>query len=205
MHWCGVAGPRMPDIVAVILAGGEGRRIGGHKPMQRVNGLRLIDIALARVRTWGIEVAVSVRYTGQVPEVDVPEILDAPFEGPIAGLVAALHWAGSARAVSLLVVPCDTPALPPDLLTRLKAVSDATRAPCFARSRGGDHPACAVWPLSATTEVEAFATAGGRSLKGALERCGAHAVEWRDEGNDPFFNINTETDLQNFQIQMKRV
>lgn len=189
----------MPKTVAVILAGGEGRRIGGNKPLQRLNGLRLIDIALARIRSWGIEVAVAVRYSGQVPDIDAPEILDAAYEGPIAGLIAALHWAGSARADYLLVVPCDTPALPCDLLARLEAASRSICTPSFARSAGGDHPACAVWPVSATGDVEAYAFAGGRSLKGALERSGAQPSDWHHDGNDPFYNINTETDLRNFR------
>lgn len=189
----------MPDTVAVILAGGEGRRMGGNKPLQHLEGERLIDIAISRVRGWNIEVAVAVRYAGQVPGIDVPEICDAEFEGPLAGLVAALRWAGSVRADYLLVVPCDTPGLPPDLPARLMAAAVAAGAPSFARSVGGDHPECAIWPVSAAAQVEAFAAEGGRSLTGALERCGAIAADWSGETGDPFVNLNTQADLQHYR------
>ncbi len=200
MRWSSAGGSRMSDTVAVILAGGEGRRIGGNKPLQLLDGERLIDIALARIRSWHIEPAVVVRFPGQVSGAGVTEILDAEFEGPIAGLVAALRWAGLMGADHLLVVPCDTPALPADLLSRLKDASAATGVPSFARSAGGDHPACAIWPVSTAAEIEAYAIGGGRSLKGALERCGACAAHWCEEGTDPFFNINTQADLQRFQL-----
>jgi molybdopterin-guanine dinucleotide biosynthesis protein A len=189
----------MPDIVAAILAGGQGRRIGGDKPLRRLGGERLIDIAAARVRSWHIEPAIVVRFPGQVPVAGAIEILDAEFEGPIAGLVAALRWAGEVRAHHVLILPCDTPALPDNLLSRLTETSIAAGAPAFARSASGDHPACAIWPVSAVHNAEAYALAGGRSLKGALARCKALPAEWSDDGTEPFFNINTPADLELFQ------
>lgn len=174
--------------------------MGGNKPLQLLDGERLIDIVIARVRSWRIEAAVAVRFPGQVPGLGVTEILDAEFQGPIAGLVAALRWAGSRGADHLLVVPCDTPALPPDLISRLKVASVATSVPSFARSAGGDHPVCSIWPVSTVAEIEAYALGGGRRLKGALERCSAGPAVWCDEGIDPFFNINTQADLQRFLL-----
>ena len=45
----------------VILAGGEGSRIGGGKPLMRLAGERLIDRALRTARGWSDLIAVAVR------------------------------------------------------------------------------------------------------------------------------------------------
>jgi molybdopterin-guanine dinucleotide biosynthesis protein A len=43
----------------VILAGGEGRRIGGGKPMRMLGGETLLDRALAIGRRWSDDVLVA--------------------------------------------------------------------------------------------------------------------------------------------------
>ena len=54
------------DVAVVILAGGEGTRIGGGKPLRRLAGERLIDHALRTAHGWSNMVAVAVRDPGQM-------------------------------------------------------------------------------------------------------------------------------------------
>ena len=61
------------DCVVVVLAGGEGRRIGGGKPGLMLGGVSLLDRALALAAGYGRPVAIAVREAGQVP---------APGRGP---------------------------------------------------------------------------------------------------------------------------
>src|SRR5207248_3018680 len=81
------------DIAVVILAGGEGSRIGGAKPLRPFAGERLIDRALGQAARWSDLVAIAVRDPAQAEPVEVPMIADAPeIEGPLGGLAAALHF-----------------------------------------------------------------------------------------------------------------
>jgi molybdopterin-guanine dinucleotide biosynthesis protein A len=107
-------------ILAVVLAGGEGRRMGGEKPRRRFGPVSLVAHAVSVARRWSPEVAVAVRSADQAAgEVDAPLILDDPaIEGPLAGLAAALAHAAQADAPLLLTLPCDAPRLPADLLAR---------------------------------------------------------------------------------------
>jgi molybdopterin-guanine dinucleotide biosynthesis protein A len=50
----------------VILAGGEGRRIGGGKPQRMLGGETLLDRALGRARSWSDEVLVAARLGGDI-------------------------------------------------------------------------------------------------------------------------------------------
>src|SRR4051812_18101131 len=103
------------DTAVVVLAGGEGRRIGGGKPLRLVDGRPLIVHALALARRWSPRVAVAVRDPAQVGDVDAPLVLDDPAHaGPVAGLAAAFGFAAAEGVGLVLTLPCDTPRLPAD-------------------------------------------------------------------------------------------
>ena len=181
------------DLPVVILAGGEGSRIGGGKPLRMLAGRSLIARALDRARTWSDEVAIAVRDGTRLDE--APIIIDDPeIPGPLSGLAAALHFAREAGAEHVLVIACDLPFLPDELPQRLGgAIGHAGAA--IATSKGERHTTCALWRSDALDRLEAYLAGPRRSLKGFAEEIGFVAVEWADEPLDPFFNVNSETDL----------
>lgn len=90
------------DVAVVIFAGGEGRRLGGGKPLTLLDGERLIDRALRHAAQWSDLVAVVVRDPAQVAPLDVRVITDEPeIPGPLAGLASALRFGEKATANSL--------------------------------------------------------------------------------------------------------
>ena len=186
----------MSDTVAVVLAGGAGRRMGGAKPERLFNGERLIDVALRSARAWGLRPAVAVRHRDQIETADCELILDADFEGPVGGLVSALCWAREEAAQHVMILPCDMPLLPNDLFWRCQQALQSGDAPIVAASSGRWHPVCALWPVSCLPAVLEYANKGGVRLAGALEHCRAYAVEWSTTPIDPFFNLNTTGDLR---------
>ena len=71
-------------IAAVVLAGGEGRRISGGKPHRRLGGRTLLERALERARALSPDVALAVREPGQAGGAEVEVLTDAPgIEGPL--------------------------------------------------------------------------------------------------------------------------
>lgn len=185
----------MPETVAVILAGGAGRRIGGNKPERCLFGQRLIDRCVQKARTWGLPTALSVREPDQMSVSECEEIVDSDFDGPIAGLIAGLTWADKRRATHVLFMPCDMPFLPDALLERFEAARENTSLPVVAASGGHWHPVCALWPVARLPDVLAFARSGRARLSAALRGCGAIDVTWDTHPFDPFFNINSPDDL----------
>lgn len=163
----------------VILAGGEGRRMGGGKPQRLLGGETLLDRALRRARSWSNDVLVAAREGGDIRD-------DPAVEGPLGGITAALALGGD-----VLTIPCDMPFLPDDLPARLRSDAAAT----VAASGGQLHPVCALWKSAAVAGLSAYLATGRRSLTGFAEAVGYQAVDWPVGPIDPFFNINDGADL----------
>ena len=102
-----------PEVAVVILAGGEGRRLGGGKPLRIVGGERLIDRAVRQARIWSATLAVAVRDAAQVRGCGVEVIHDREdVEGPLGGLASALQFAVARQCELLLTIAADMPFLP---------------------------------------------------------------------------------------------
>lgn len=184
------------SIAVIILAGGEGRRIGGGKPLRRLGGERLIDRVLRQARQWSDAVAVALR-EGDAPEIVDAEILfdDPAVDGPLAGLVSGARFAATKGAELLLTLPVDVPFLPADLPQRLSAaMTDGVNA-ALPTSGGELHTVCGLWRVEALGAAGAYVRQGRRSLKGFAAMIGFVAVEWPAEPFDPFFNVNDPEQL----------
>lgn len=185
----------LDDIAVVVLAGGYGRRMGGGKPQRMLAGETMLARALGQAAALSDLVALAARDPAQVgPPEGVALILDAPIEGPLGGLAAALAYAREQGRAAVLTLPCDMPFTPPDLGARLGAALDH-HAAAIAASGERLHPVCGLWRVGALEHLPAWAASGRRSLKGFAEAIGFTAVHWPIEPADPFFNVNTAEDL----------
>lgn len=188
----------------MILAGGEGRRIGGGKPLRQLARRPLIEHALERARAWSDVIALSVREPGQFALGDVPLLVDEQGSGPVSGIAAALHLAATHALDGILTIPCDTPFLPRDLpvvLTRSLRPDTGVAVPV---SGGRSHPSCALWRSGCAGALPAYLASGSSSLKGFAAQVGIAKAFWPSEPFDPFFNINTEEDLAVAEALIKK-
>ena len=182
-------------IAVVILAGGQGSRIGGNKPLRMLAGRTLLDRAIEQARQWSDLVFVAVRDRAQAAGAASYSIVDERgIEGPLAGLAAALRQAEALGCEGVLTIPADMPFLPPDLAGRLASARGDQRV-AIATSGGHLHPVCGLWPTSALQELPGYVSTGNRSLRGFAAVVGYNAVEWPTDPADPFFNINAIEDL----------
>lgn len=180
----------------MILAGGEGSRIGGGKPLRLLAGITLLDRALALAKRSGGPIAVALRHEDQLPVQDAMIVLDEPsVEGPLSGLIGGLRFATQAGAEALLTIPGDMPFLPDNLASRLADALPGFGA-AIACSGSELHPVCGMWLPHTLGAIPTYLATGRRSLKGVAEAVGYTAVEWPIEPVDPFFNVNSPTDLE---------
>lgn len=187
------APPHQPAIV--IACGGEGSRIGGGKPLRKLGGITLIERACEWAQQRSDHVALALRDAAQLSASDLPLLADRhPGLGPISALENAFEFAHAAGRELVLVIGCDQPFLPGDLVTRLTAAigkQGATMPLC----RGREQPLAALWRAQ-PARIAAYIADGGRSLRGFADSAGVEVVEWEAEaGCDPFFNVNSPDDL----------
>lgn len=184
-----------PSLAVVVLAGGEGSRMGGAKPLAMLDGERLIERALRRARRWSDRVALSVRSADQLAGVDAPLLPDEPgLRGPLAGLIAALRFAERSGCDFVQTIPTDMPFVPNDLPERLLAAIGEHQCAVPA-SNAQPHQDCALWRISAVKQSKSYIATGRRSLIGFAEFVGFTCVEWPAASLDAFFNVNTTEDL----------
>ncbi|MBC7315222.1 MAG: molybdenum cofactor guanylyltransferase, partial [Chloroflexi bacterium] len=125
-----------------ILAGGEGARLGGEKAGLLLGGERLIDRALRRL-AWLSEDRWVVLRRGQALTVQGARLAEdlAPYEGPLAGMAAALK---SAHLEWVFVLACDMPFVQRPVVEALLALAEGCQA-VVPRLRVGLEPLHALY------------------------------------------------------------
>lgn len=189
------------ELLVAVLAGGEGRRMGGVKALRPFGTGTLVSHALRLGRRWSDQAVVAVRTAAQVEgAVDAPLVLDDPaLPGPIAGLAAALAYARAVNARLVLTLPCDMPHLPADFCERLQGCLGAGDTVAVAASAGRLHPVCALWRVEALDRLAAYVATGQSSLRGFAAACGMSLAEWRAAEAWTFANANTPDELTALQ------
>lgn len=186
-------------IAGIVLAGGEGRRIGGGKPFARLAGAPLLAHVLRRVEPQVRCLAVSVhREDDRFAAFGRPLLVDPEgVAGPLAGLLAGLEWAsGHCAAAWLLTVPVDTPFLPHDLAARLVAAVDPGTEAVIAASAGTRHPTVALFRAGlAPRLVRHLAATQRRSVGAFLATLRTTEIVFATDPFDPFLNVNTPEDM----------
>jgi molybdopterin-guanine dinucleotide biosynthesis protein A len=179
----------------LILAGGQGRRMGGvDKGLQPLRGKPMAQWAIERLAPQVDEVLINCNQNLQAYAAFgrrlVPDEIGG-FAGPLAGLHAGLKAASHPLVVT---VPCDSPFLPGDLVSRLKQFIDGKD---LAVAKTGDqpHPVFSLVRKDVLSNLEAFLEGGGRKIDAWYASLRTIEVSFDDEA-DAFRNINTMDELK---------
>jgi len=189
--------PVRQDITGLVLAGGEGRRMGGRdKGLLEVHGRPLAQWTLERLAPQVSALGISAnRHLEDYRRLGAPVWPDTEpgFNGPLAGIAAAM---AQCQTPYLAVVPCDTPCFPDDLVARLAqalAREDAELAMAATPGPGGGAPlAQPVFCLLHTAllpSLQRFLAQGDRKV-GLWMRQQRHALALFEQA-DAFAGANT--------------
>jgi molybdenum cofactor guanylyltransferase len=175
--------------LGVVLAGGAGKRIGGDKCTVELAGRPLVLYPIHALRRVCEQVVVVAKQDTVLPQLaGEAEVWVEPDEPrhPLAGVVHALRMASARRVV---VLACDMPLVPEDLLrTLLKSANDVGAITC-----SGDvaEPLCAVYTREALKGLEQFEP--GARATDVVEALGVEHVEWDDA--NAVLSVNAPEDL----------
>jgi molybdopterin-guanine dinucleotide biosynthesis protein A len=187
-------------VTGVILAGGQGRRMGGvDKGLQPLRGRPMAAWVIERFAPQVDEVLINAnqnieRYRALGHRVIPDEITG--YAGPLAGLHRGLTEAANDLVAT---VPCDSPFLPRDLVARLRAALERNQAEIAVAKTGAQpHPVFCLCRKSVLPGLTAFLGAGGRKIDAWYANLKVIEVAF-DDKPDAFSNINTDEELRAFE------
>lgn len=181
--------------VVAVLAGGQGRRLGGDKPATLLAGRPLIDYPLSAGHLAGLETVVVAKPSSELPAVSVPIVLEPEWpQHPLCGLVAALERFPDRR---VLAVACDMAFVPVLLLASLGKQQEETVVLDVA---GRLQPFPGVYSSSTLPQLK-VALDEERPLRAVLEELAPAVLDesWLAAYGDPervCFSVNTPADLE---------
>lgn len=192
----------MIQLSALVLAGGQSRRMGQDKALLEIDGVPMLQRVCAIARQCADPVYVVTpwveRYQAIVPP-DCQFIRETAAlggtgsQGPLVGFAQAL---GQVQTDWVLLLACDLPQLRADVLQtwaqQLDQVDPAAIA-CLPRHPKGWEALCGFYRQNSLAGLQAFVESGGRSFQHWLIQ---HLVtELPLDDAQMLFNCNTPADI----------
>ncbi len=186
------------DICAIILAGGQSRRMGVNKALLGVGGQPLISIVIDRILPLTDQILISSNDSFSYEFLKYPVVPDY-YQG--CGPLGGFHAAMQRKICALYVVlACDLPNLQTSILRNLITLAEGYDA-AIPRTRDGlAHPLCAVYRRTCLPSVEKALIRGtNKVIETFLD--GQLSIRWvgPEEGqfsDKDLANINTPEDLR---------
>jgi len=186
-------------VTGLILAGGQGRRMGGvDKGLKTFQGKPLVQHVIERLRPQVAALLINANQNLDVyARFGHPVFADdiGGFAGPLAGLQAGLT---RAQTPLLATAPCDSPLLPADLVDRLYGAL-VSKAAQLAVAMTGDqpHPVFTLCRREVLHSLDLYLAGGGRKIDAWYASLDVVEVPFDDEA-EAFANINTLEELDVF-------
>ncbi len=203
---------RAGALVGVVLAGGEGRRMGPGplKPLRRLAGRPMVAHVVERLRPQVMDLVVVANdplpglRALKVPVIPDPSDVRRAAEregrrlGPLAGILAGMEWslAHHPHAGWILTAPADVPFLPLDLTVRLCGLMHVPEPDVLMvrHGRRREHT-LAVWSVKLAADLRrAVLDEGLRRVEDFARRYAFAELVWPG-GAAPFLNVNTPAEL----------
>ena len=200
------------NALGVILAGGQAQRMGGiDKGRLKIGDASILEIIIKCLNFQLDKIVLNAngdlaRFSDL--EIDVIPDTIKGYVGPLAGILSGLRFAEQNGFSSILTVASDTPFFPVDLLSKLSNVSPQQSALIsIAATKQKDklirHPTFGLWSVSLADDLEKNIQSGLRKIVLWADKHSAKTVLFPSSEYDPFFNINTQGDLEEAQRRIK--
>lgn len=189
----------MINVDAVILAAGRSSRMGSVNKVQAVlAGKPLLNHVIDRLVPQVDQLVINGD-AGICGDSGYPLVEDAldGFQGPLMGLYTAINSDKLGQGTYLMMVPCDGPFIPNDLVAELhQQILEQDADIACIRYQGFAQPTFSLWHKRVAPAVkEAMLVKKYGGFKPLLADLKTAYLDWPEQTISPFFNINTVDDL----------
>ena len=191
------------NILGSILAGGKSERMGQDKLFLNLNNKNLIEYTINKVKKYFKEFIIITDKKNEFfvknNLITVKDCIEGQL-GPLVGILTAMKWAkeNSSKYSWVASFPCDTPFFPESII--LKFIEESKKKDSLilcASSHGRKHNIFGLWSLDLYDKLyNDLVNNKVRKVQDWTKENNIKNLEFEFKDYDPFFNINTNEDLE---------
>ncbi len=190
------------DVTAVVLAGGQGRRMGGQdKGLIEFDGQPLIAVLVEQLEAQMVDIVINANRNLETYAAFGYEVISdrlENYQGPLAGFASVMQRVGTDF---ILTLPCDGPFLAEDYVVRFVEQQRASDRPIVVAHDGERlQPVHALISTGLLGSLENFLATGDRKIDRWYALHDYATVDFSDSKN-MFRNINTPSDRDELETQ----
>ncbi|PCS22448.1 molybdenum cofactor guanylyltransferase MobA [Candidatus Enterovibrio escicola] len=186
-----------PETTWVILAGGQGRRMGGRdKGLMTFDGKPFVEYVYERLTAQDATIAINANRNHSTYEKYGPVFGDVlkGFLGPLGGIHAAMSYCDTEW---LGFVPCDCLNLPHKMLKKMyQSIGESTEI-VVAHDGQSVQPVITMMKRNLLQRLEAFLENGNRKIILMYDLCDTKFVDF-SSNYDAFINLNTPDEIKKY-------
>ena len=191
------------NILGAILAGGQSKRMGKDKLFLELNNKKLIEHTLDKVKKYLKKIIIITnqdnKFFFENNLTTVKDCIEGQL-GPLVGILTAMKWAKEnlSKCSWIATFPCDTPFFPESIIKSFIEESEKKESLILcASSHGRKHNIFGLWSLDLYEKLkDDLINKKVRKVQDWTEKNKIKNLEFKFKDYDPFFNINTEEDLE---------
>ena len=191
------------NILGAILAGGQSKRMGKDKLFLELNNKKLIEHTIDKVKKYLKKVIIITNQDNEFFSKNnlttVKDCVEGQL-GPLVGILTAMKWAKENlnKCSWIATFPCDTPFFPESIIKSFIEESEKKESLILcASSHGRKHNIFGLWSLDLYDKLkDDLINKKVRKVQDWTEKNKIKNLEFKFKDYDPFFNINTEEDLE---------
>jgi len=191
------------NILGAILAGGQSKRMGEDKLFLELNNKKLIEHTIDKVKKYLKKVIIITNQDNEFFSKNnlttVKDCVEGQL-GPLVGILTAMKWAKENlnKCSWIATFPCDTPFFPESIIKSFIEESEKKESLILcASSHGRKHNIFGLWSLDLYDKLkDDLINKKVRKVQDWTEKNKIKNLEFKFKDYDPFFNINTEEDLE---------
>ena len=190
------------NILAVVLAGGKSKRFGRDKSQVKLGNKILIDYILTEILDFYKDILIVTNEPIKFLDSNKISIANDIKKGlgPLGGIFSAMKWVKDNEKDYkwISTFPIDTPFFKKKHLIKFyKEINLDKSNLFFMKSKNKRHNIFGLWSLELYEKLESALNRGDRKVELWANEIGVKTIDFEHENNkDPFFNINTEEELE---------
>ena len=198
------------NILAVVLAGGQSKRFGEDKNQVKLGNITLLEHVLAKVTKKFEKTLIISNQNLNIKTLNsitiVPDCIQGNL-GPLVGVLTAMKWIkkNNKQYQWIATFPSDTPFFDTSIIEKYKSRINLNESLLyFVRSNQKRHNIFGLWSVKLMDILENdLINNNFRKVEEWADKIGVETINVKIDKFDPFFNINTKTDLEEAEKILK--